>query len=266
MAETQTASAPAASHRKGAQLNFFDIPEMMPGAQPGANPAERERFEQRCRELHQECEQEEREIAAERRAASGAGRETEIQAMFPTLDADLIRGILADASSPQVAIDTLLALVTAVNDVGIPEGQPPVATPPPRDLGVNSEEYFPSLLDSSGWQVPGRAQLDANESCDTPEYAARAKTGVSAPEPPRAPRAPQGAWGKPRREKKAEEYAEPEYQPTDYDMRHSAGQKRVQRQTLFGRGAGRGAGARAKNQDVQDPDEEDAEDDGVEVD
>mmetsp|Transcript_652 Transcript_652/g.790 ORF Transcript_652/g.790 Transcript_652/m.790 type:complete len:164 (-) Transcript_652:16-507(-) len=162
------ATAPTPKARQHApRLNLFDIPEMLPGARPRANPAQREEFEERCRLLHCQSEaeraeerrehlQEEAAIAAS--STSAAPALADIEAMFPLLDAALVRAIYTEAAEPQDAVDTLLALSAAAADVS--EGAERPASPPPLELGVEDHEKFPSLVDSSGWQVASERQFN----------------------------------------------------------------------------------------------------------
>lgn len=98
-------------------LNVSDIPEMLPGARPRANPAARFRFEERCKALRREDMEElvgERPEAEARAAAGGDAAVGELVAMFPHLDASLVRSLAADAPTPRDTLSTLMALsVTA---------------------------------------------------------------------------------------------------------------------------------------------------------
>lgn len=228
---------------RGPSLNLYDMPEMMPGAQPGANPAARELFENRCIKLHQQAEMEEYEERAEASAASGSGATgQDLAAMFPALDADLIRAIVADSASTPAAIETLIQLSAATSEVG---PAPRATTPPPRDLGVSDQAQFPSLCDADGWEVVGHRQLEQLDGDLGSNWRDRAKAGADAPDPAPVKR-DLGAWGRPRKEKakkEEEQNDEQPYLPTDYDARHARGQHRAQNRTQYGRGAGRkGAG------------------------
>jgi len=212
-------------------VNVYDIPEMMPGAQAGANPVDRERFEQRCRQLHRDQEHErQQEVATDRLASGSAMAGTELEAMFPTLDPALVRSIYAEAQSPQAGIDTLLQLAASTNEpVIISAGEAhPAAKVPPREIGVEDENKFPSLTDADGWQVVGRAQLERDLQGDLgSNWAQKAKIGASAPCPAPAPRVALGVWGRPRKEKPKEEQkqeSEHHQPPTDYEYRHDVGQ------------------------------------------
>merc|ERR1712226_1476693 len=96
-----------------------------------------------------------------RRAKLNAGAVVtvaDLEVMFPLLDAALVRSIATDVPTPQHAIETLLALNDAMSEPVA--GGPRASTPPPRDLGVEDYEKFPSLLDADGWQVVCRKDFE----------------------------------------------------------------------------------------------------------
>lgn len=236
---------------RGPFLNLYDMPEMMPGAQPGANPAARELFENRCIKLHRQAEMEEYDEFAEASSASGVGATVQdLAAMFPGLDIDLIRAIVADSASTP-AIETLILLSDVTNE-GRPE---PPTTTPPRELEVGDQAQFPSLCDADGWEVVGHRQLDNLDGDLGSDWRDRAKSGADAPAPVPVKRGI-GAWGRPRKEKAKKDNQDDEqpYLPTDYDARHSRGQHRAKNRTQYSRGAGRnGAGcvqARLNDEDA----------------
>eukprot|EP00913_Durusdinium_trenchii_P035419 g33145.t1 len=202
--------------------------QLMPGAQPSANPAAREEFEQRCRQLHRDEEQERLEREYEKSMTAAAKEQAsinELQAMFPTLDADLIRIIHAEAPTPQQAVETLLALAADA----APEGQAPVATPPPLDVGMNDEEKFPVLTDANGWQVVSQRLIDPCR---------QAVQHIPAPTlPEKVEKTPKK---KPKKDEKeaTKEVEEDDIFETDYDFRHRIGQNRAKHRARYGRGRG----------------------------
>jgi hypothetical protein len=157
--------------------NLFDIPEMMPGAQPSANPAQRMEFEERCRRLHREEEEEAASRADRPVIASANATVDELALMFPSLDPDLVRVLAADAPTPQHAMETLLALVASSSE----PSEPPL---PPKDLPLSDMNLFPSLTDPDGWQVVSQSQFerDPDEELGS-AWRDRAKAIASKPGP-----------------------------------------------------------------------------------
>mmetsp|Transcript_138583 Transcript_138583/g.244840 ORF Transcript_138583/g.244840 Transcript_138583/m.244840 type:complete len:269 (+) Transcript_138583:111-917(+) len=234
---------------KGPEVNLFDVPELMRGAQPSANPAQREEFEQRCQKLHRDlvAEEEQTRVESGLEASSTSNTETDLGAMFPMLDAALVRMLAAEAPTPQRAIETLLALAAATAEPVVS-----VPSPPARNLGVEDMASFPSLCDSDGWQVVSKQQLerDPNEELGS-AWRDRTKAAAGIPAPRAAQRAPHVAHAGSRRRaprEKDEEHAcdQPQWE-TDYEFRQRIGQKRAWNRTQFGRGRGGGreAGSQA---------------------
>jgi len=246
------------------RVNLSDMPELMPGAQPGANPAKREEFQQRCRQLYREEEHEEHETREAQRAASGSGAgASELEAMFPLLDAGLVRAINAEGPTPQHAIETLLALNVAMAPGDEPRQH--AASPPPRQLGVEDEAQFPTLTDSNGWQVVNHKQLEEEPKEDQgSEWRDRAKAAADIPAPRAAPPSSAPAWGakQPQRRTKDKEEHEECLFPTDYELRQKSGERRARHRAQFGHGAsGRAAGAGRGAQRGDEVDEESEGDD-----
>jgi hypothetical protein len=237
------ASTSVQNKARGPHVNLFDMPELMPGAQPGANPAQREEFEARCKALHYEAVGEEKYEAAVNQASSGAGATvSDLELMFPNLDADLIRALRAEAPSAQHAIETLLALSAATGEPGEADQQRP--SPPPLPVGVEDHDKFPTLCDAKGWQVLGSAKaIDAADEEPGSIWRDRAKAAADKPAPKPQPPAAASAWGK-KRETGAKKVDEVEgVQPeTDYEFRQRMGQKRAQNKLQYGRCRGKGAG------------------------
>jgi len=237
---------------RGPLVNLSDIPELLPGAQPNANPAQREEFEARCRKLHNEEEAERRKEARANNLAAGVGppsASSELEAMFPALDADLIRAILADAGSTQRALETLLALSAATSDPSGLEASAAASVPklPPRNIGVEDHDKFPCLLDSDGWQAISTREIDRIVGGSDEEdlgggcaWSERAKAAADLPVPRKAPIATTVAMRR-RRKQQTDKEVDEQVQPlTDYDVRKQAGQRREKHRALYGR-CGRGA-------------------------
>jgi len=269
---TSTAAQLAPSRASQApKVNLSDMPELMPGAQPGSNPAQREEFQQRCRQLYREEEHETREAAEHQRAAAGSGAGvSDLEAMFPLLDPGLIRALHAEAPTPQHAIETLLALNASMAP-GDEKSAQRSASPPPRQLGVEDHAQFPTLMDGNGWQVVNQRTLDEEQKEDLGSiWRDRAKAAADIPAPRPSPPSNAPAWGakqRQRRPKDREEKEEDYLLPTDYELRQKAGERRARHRAQYGRGAsGRaaGAGRGAKPTDEVDEDSEGIDEDGEE--
>lgn len=237
------ACAPATNKRRSRRpdLNFYDVPEMLPGARPGAGPVEHAFFLRRCDALRA-AEEEEFHANADEAAIESVLTHQQLEAMFPLLDADLVSSIYTEASSPEVGLNMLLALAGSLGEPAA-EAMPP---PPPVDLGVGDENAFPSLTDADGWQVVGRAQLEREpDAVLGNKWADCAKAAAMVPDRAPAPRKPLGAWGRPQKEKEEETKhvkdandADQECALSEYDQRHMAGERRIRHRAQFGRGHG----------------------------
>merc|ERR1712216_245687 len=98
------------------EVNLFDIPELMPRAR-------RLDFENRCRQL---CEEETELNCEDLPSVSYAGATPtfrcadDLEAMFPNLEAELVQMLVADAPTPQAAMETLLKLSASMAEPGVP--------------------------------------------------------------------------------------------------------------------------------------------------
>eukprot|EP00439_Symbiodinium_sp_Y106_P020772 s5158_g2.t1 len=163
----------------------------MPGAQPSANPAQREDFENRCRQLHRDEEQERLDRlqqAYEQRAAAAPdlASTSELEAMFPTLDAELD------------AVDTLLALTLAAEPL-----EAPLPTLPPLEVGMDDHDKFPALTDAEGWQVANQKLFDRDPEEDLGSAwrdRAKAAQDMPAPKAAVAPAKPRSGAAKAKKE------------------------------------------------------------------
>lgn len=225
------AAAPKTQMRTRAPYaNLFDIPELMPGAQPSCTPAQREEFEQRCRQLHQEEVRAERASMASRaesRATESELAMAELEAMFPNIDPGLVRSLAAELPSPQHAIEMLLMLAATMADADGGDESHRTPAPEPLDLGVESLERFPSLLDTQGWQVRSHSR-EQEPGC---EWRDRAQAARHIAAPKKSASSSQVSLEKPRRKpkKSMELDHEPQQFQTDYEWRLLAGQRRAQR-------------------------------------
>mmetsp|Transcript_75653 Transcript_75653/g.105048 ORF Transcript_75653/g.105048 Transcript_75653/m.105048 type:complete len:259 (+) Transcript_75653:68-844(+) len=247
------AAASTSNKAKGraGYVNLFDMPELMPGAQPSANPAKREEFEQRCRQLHRDEEQERLEQQYEKSVTAAAQEKAslqELQAMFPTIDADLIRVLHAEAPTPQQAVETLLALADAATE-GVP-----VTTPPPLDMGMDDEEKFPVLTDANGWQVVSQRLIHRDPEEDLGSaWCDRAKAVQHMPAPVLEKVSPVAPKRKPKKEEKdAKAVEEDDVFETDYDFRHRIGQNRAKHRARYGRGRGAARGTPQGEEEDED--------------
>merc|ERR1719160_1381974 len=91
----------------GPTLNVSDVPEIMAGAQPSANSVARERFNQRCKSLWKDA-QEENWQDSEARAVFAKGetveRHSQLEKMFPNLDPELIWNMSQEMRNMQDAV------------------------------------------------------------------------------------------------------------------------------------------------------------------
>lgn len=210
------------------QVNLFDIPELMPGAQSSSTPAQRTSFEERCQKLYEDDVEE-----AQPASYSAAGSDVtvpELAAMFPSLDAELVQALAAEARTPYHALETLLALAAAVNEPAAPAS-------PAQDLALENTDAFPSLIDADGWQVASQHMFDRHAEEDLGSaWRDRAKAAASKPAPAAAiatPTAPKRRPGK-KDEASRLDHAQAE---NDYEFRQRLGKQRVQNRARFSRRA-----------------------------
>lgn len=236
-----------AKAQRGTDLNVFDIPEMLPGARPGANPAQREQFEKRSCMLHHEDVEEYTQKVTQTRAAAGIGITStkELEAMFPMLDAALVRSIRAESPSAQHALDTLLALAACsaepVSGAAVGETAGPPKELPKWDVGLEDHNKFPSLIDADGWQCVSGTKLQTGEEDSGSAWRDRASAAKDKPAP--KAKAEAVAWGPKKKQgrEKAEEDDPEQVQPyTDYECRHRAGERRAKQRVQYSRGRGGG--------------------------
>lgn len=210
------------------QINLFDIPELMPGARSSATPAARTDFEQRCLKLHTD------NIKAPSASHSGSAADAtvdELAAMFPSLDPALVQALASDAPTPQHAMETLLALAAAVTEPAVPPS-------PPKDLGIESTDAFPSLMDADGWQVASQHMFNRSPDEDLGSaWRDRAKAIANKPVPQATITPPVRAAALKRRTGKKDEATVPDIvQPEDdYEFRQRIGKQRVYNRAQFSR-------------------------------
>jgi len=102
----------------------------------------------------------------------------DLEAMFPNLDAALVKALSAEAATPQQALETLLKLAASM--------QSPAGTvEPTKDVGLESAELFPALLDTDGWQIASTDMLQPASTDATPSisWSDRAKAAAAKPAP-----------------------------------------------------------------------------------
>lgn len=199
------------------ELNLEDLPEVAVG--------DRACFESRSKHIHWHWNEDGCEtVPTEKRQPK------EIERMFPSLDPTLVQALMREASSPEVGLNTLLALVSSLSDPACPQVQTAL---PPRDLGVEDEISFPSLTDAEGWQIVSQAQLQ-NESGPNAgfDWAARAKV-VSAEVRPTLPlrkaysASSQRLSTRQRFESEAAESLDFAEVPTDYELQQQTREQRL---------------------------------------
>merc|ERR1711966_565485 len=151
--------------------------------------------------------------------------------MGPNLDSTLVRALASDAASPQVAMETLLALTAAI-------AEPLAADPLPKDIGLEDIDAFPSLVDADGWQVAGQQQL--GRSCGEDLGSAwcdRAKAIVNTPAQRAAVRMTVASSKKRVSKQDGSMGLEMQQPESEYEYRQRLGKQRVQNRAQFGRGA-----------------------------
>jgi len=210
------------------QVNLSDIPELLPGAQPSATPATRAYFEERCQKLY--ADDVEAKVASQISGVAPHITVDELEAMFPSLDPALVQSLASDAPTPRLAMETLLAITAAV-------AEPVVPSLPPKELGLESTDAFPSLVDADGWQVASQYMFerDADEDLGS-AWSDRAKAIANKPAPQPAI-APASVSALRRRSSKKDEVSQPNLAQleTDYEFRQRLGKQRVQNRARFSR-------------------------------
>jgi len=211
----------------GSCLNLSDIPEVLPRSQRKATKAPQGKFEQHCRLLHHE---EDQETSFHMDFSDTASVTSSLEEMFPHLDKTLIQNFQTEARTEREAIEVLLALSAAMVQ---PEMAQPDTTvlPKPRSLGIENHVSFPSLIDADGWQVPGKHLHE--EDLGT-AWCSRARAAVDKPAPKglaRPAMMTEARCGR-RGQRKAADVEDMEQEPqvfTDYDYRHEMGCRRAHR-------------------------------------
>lgn len=210
------------------EVNLSDIPELMPGAHSSTNPAQRVEFEERCRELY--AERMEEQHAGTPAPETGA-TVSELEAMFPNLDSALVQVLVADAATPQQALETLLALASAASDEFL---GPPL---PSKDIGLQDLEAFPSLVDADGWQVSSQQMFERGLEDDLGSaWCDRAKAGASMPLPRQVARVPATLNVKKRSAKQGKVsnlVLDTELPETEYEVRHRLRKQRLSNRARF---------------------------------
>lgn len=208
-------------------VNLSDIPELMPGAQPSATPSQRTDFEQCCLRLYADGLKEQHGVAA---VAANDITVDELEAMFPTLEPTLVHALVADAGTPQRAVDMLLVLTASA-------AEPTILPPTPRDLALEDIDVFPSLVDHDGWQIPSQHLFDRSIDADLGSAwcdRARAVADQAAPHMAVGKAAsklpPAKKRGSKQREPKSTELVHPE---GEYELRHRLGKQRITNRARF---------------------------------
>lgn len=118
-----------------------------------------------------------------RTPAGKAAAVAELEAMFPTLDASLVRSLAADAPTLDNALDTLMALSATTATPTAPIELPPLDKGQVVG-GPDDMIKFPSLATADGWELPGRrgCEFDDNGEEST-AWRDRARSAAALPDP-----------------------------------------------------------------------------------
>lgn len=156
----------------------------------------------------------------------------DFEAMFPGLDPALVQMLSADAPSPQVALETLLALAGSMSEPSVPslasEGL------------VLEDAAFPSLVGADGWEVANLQQLNHPDEVVGTAWCDRAKAIANKLAPQPAPRTV-AKVGIPKKSNSRAAASSPKRSQaefeTDYEYRHRVGKDRIRNRAQFRRGA-----------------------------
>lgn len=103
-------------------VNTWDIPELMDGARANANNVDREMFFERCKDVWESDRIDERRHDRTLKKAALTEQEGQIEtlrAMFPILDAGLIRSMFFERGSVEECVEDLMALSAGLENEGL---------------------------------------------------------------------------------------------------------------------------------------------------
>jgi hypothetical protein len=211
-------------------VNLSDMPELMRGAQPGATASSRKAFKSRSVQLYQDGVSDSGQILRVGQSAC-VGPPLDVSdavAMFPALDAGLVKSIFFEAQTPGKAVDTLLTLSRNIAELVSAD----VSSGTPRTLGVDDHDLFPLLVDADGWQVANIKEPVRHANGDGSAWRDRAKAAASVPVPP-IKSARETTLKHPRSRPQAPKcivdgVVNDDSQDNEYDWRQNAGVKRMQ--------------------------------------
>lgn len=229
------------------ELNAWDVPEFLPGAQCNANPAERDEFETRCKEVwraEQEVENEWRKEENKSRATRLAQNIETLIEMFPQLEASLIQNMYADCMDMDVVVAKLIALTSSCSVSSSSEEKNPAVsecrptTPPPAKELFNTERDFPVLTTGEGWQVFSVKAVEEEMKGEEHAWKDCAERAKDLPSPPKPPGDAHYSAKKKKVTKKEETFiSEKEEEGMgDYELHMRTGARRAQRMNKRGRG------------------------------
>lgn len=189
-------------------------------------------FEQRCKDLYAEDMEEGNGTGVAAVTAVDVTVE-QLESMFPSLDAELVRALAADASTPQQAMETLLVLSAST-------AEPAAAPLPPRDIGIEDTDAFPSLVDADGWQVSSEQLFNRNPEADLGSvWRDRAKAIAGKPAPRQDAKATATVATQRKLACKQDDAGSLQTNPeTEYELRHRRGEQRVNNRARFRRRRG----------------------------
>lgn len=136
------------------RVNTLDVPEVFLGSQVRAERRQHGNFKQRCMALQsEECDD-----GNDSPVASSSQALTDLSDIFPGVDASLIQSVVAESSTHQQAVETLLVLSSEHSDSPADEWTHVAARDPGEDFRA-----FPALTDADGWEVYMPEQIRTDE-------------------------------------------------------------------------------------------------------
>lgn len=153
-------AGPQNQHSPKPTLNLSDLPELVPTSRR-RRPRLQEhlgQFGKRSVSVYQEdAHHQATGLTVGGHSIDATIAVAELIAMFPSLDPQLMQAIVAEAPTVQLAMETLLALASALMEpLVVPRDDPSqVGGGPLPCARVETHEHFPILVDADGWQVMG---------------------------------------------------------------------------------------------------------------
>lgn len=151
-------AGPQTEHSPKPTLNLSDLPELMPTTRR-RRPRLQEHLGQFGKRSISVCHEDAHHQATGAKVHGHSIDATiavaELMAMFPLLDPQLVQAIVAEAPTVQLAMETLLALASALAvPLVVPRDDPSeVGEGPLPFVRVENHQHFPILVDADGWQM-----------------------------------------------------------------------------------------------------------------